>query len=65
MRWILTLALTLIASLASSSRLAAQEKPNFVVIFCDDLGYGAIGSYGATKQKTPALDQMAKEGIRL
>jgi arylsulfatase A len=35
------------------------------VIFIDDLGYGDIGPFGATKQKTPNLDRMAKEGTRL
>lgn len=39
--------------------------PNFVVIFIDDLGYGDIGPFGATKQKTPHLDRMAKEGMKL
>lgn len=44
---------------------AADRAPNFVVIFIDDLGYGDIGPYGATKQKTPNLDRMAKEGMML
>jgi len=43
----------------------AADKPNFVVIFCDDLGYADIGAFGATKQRTPVLDRMAKEGICL
>ncbi len=41
------------------------KPPNFVVIFIDDLGYADIGPFGATKQKTPHLDQMAKEGMKL
>lgn len=45
--------------------LAAPRPPNFVVIFVDDLGYGDIGPYGATKQKTPNLDRMAAEGMKL
>lgn len=44
--------------------LVAQEKPNFVVIFADDLGYGDLSSYGATAHKTPVLDRMAEQGIR-
>jgi arylsulfatase A len=44
---------------------AAAGKPNFVVIFVDDLGYGDIGPFGATKQKTPHLDRMAAEGMKL
>jgi len=38
------------------------NSPNIVVIFIDDLGYADIGPFGATEYKTPALDQMAKEG---
>lgn len=45
--------------------LAAQRGPNFVVIFADDLGYGDLSSYGATAHRTPHLDRMAAEGIRL
>ena len=47
------------------STCSGQSRPNLVIIYCDDLGYGDIGPFGATKQKTPALDQMAKEGMRL
>jgi arylsulfatase A-like enzyme len=36
--------------------------PNFVVIFCDDLGYGDIGPFGHPTIRTPALDRMAAEG---
>ncbi len=44
---------------------AAAAPPNFVVIFIDDLGYADIGPFGATKQRTPNLDRMAKEGMKL
>ncbi len=43
----------------------AAEKPNFIVIFADDLGYGDLGCYGSTVFKTPNLNRMAEEGIRL
>lgn len=42
-----------------------SAKPNIVVIFIDDLGYADIGPFGATKQKTPNLDRMAAEGMKL
>ncbi len=40
----------------------AAEKPNFVVIFCDDLGYGDLGCFGHPTIETPHLDRMAAEG---
>lgn len=50
---------------AFSGFLYAAEKPNVVIIFIDDMGYGDIGPFGATKQKTPELDRMAAEGMKL
>ena len=47
------------------SIFAAESKPNVVIIFIDDLGYADIGPFGATKQKTPNLDRMAAEGLKL
>ncbi|MGH9661065.1 MAG: sulfatase family protein [Bryobacteraceae bacterium] len=38
------------------------RKPNIVVIFADDLGYGDLGSFGAPNLRTPRLDAMAAEG---
>lgn len=45
------------------SAQAEITRPNIVLIFADDLGYGDLGCYGA-KYPTPALDQMAAEGFR-
>ncbi|WP_372808812.1 arylsulfatase [Pontiella sp.] len=42
----------------------AQKQPNVVFILADDLGYGDLGCYGATKVKTPNIDQLASEGRR-
>lgn len=42
-----------------------ERPPNIVLIFADDLGYADIGSFGATGYKTPNLDRMAAEGMRL
>lgn len=42
----------------------AVEKPNIVLIYADDLGYGDLGCYGATRVQTPAVDRLAKEGLR-
>ena len=41
------------------------EKPNIIYVMADDLGYGDLGCYGQKEVKTPHLDQMAIEGMRL
>ncbi|MBK1880170.1 sulfatase family protein [Pelagicoccus mobilis] len=46
----------------SCSLTAAERLPNFVVIFCDDLGYGDLACYGNPTIKTPNLDRMARQG---
>jgi arylsulfatase A-like enzyme len=43
---------------------AAAKPPNVVVIFADDLGYGDLGCYGATKVETPNIDRLAQQGKR-
>jgi arylsulfatase A-like enzyme len=41
---------------------AEPDLPNVVLIFADDLGYGDLGCYGATKVKTPHIDTLARDG---
>jgi len=43
----------------------AKRKPNFVVIFIDDMGYGDIEPFGSKLNKTPELNRMADEGMKL
>ena len=43
---------------------AADAKPNVLLIYADDLGYGDIGCYGATRIKTPNIDKLAAQGLR-
>lgn len=43
---------------------AENTKPNIVLIYADDLGYGDLSCYGATKVNTPNIDRLAKEGRR-
>lgn len=40
------------------------SKPNVIFIYADDLGYGDLSCYGATKLKTPNLDKLANQGVR-
>lgn len=42
----------------------SADKPNIILINCDDLGYGDLGCYGSTSNNTPALDRMAAEGTK-
>jgi arylsulfatase A-like enzyme len=56
------------ALLIGSSALIAQgpaSRPNVVLIMTDDVGYGDIGSYGAPDIRTPNIDRLAREGVRL
>jgi arylsulfatase A-like enzyme len=58
-----------VASMASAVDVQrdapAKARPNVVLILMDDMGYGDIGSYGVKDAKTPNLDRLAREGVRL
>ena len=43
----------------------SADKPNFIVLFADDMGYSDLSSYGHPTTRTPHLDRMAAEGVRL
>jgi len=58
MRLYLTLFFVLILS------ALGREKPNFIYIMADDLGYGDLSCYGQTQFKTPNIDRLAHEGIK-
>ena len=49
---------------AAEAKGAEPKRPNIVVILADDIGYGDLGCYGATKVKTPNLGRLAREGMR-
>ncbi len=51
-------------SRSTNTAAAATERPNVVILFADDLGYGDVGCYGAAKIRTPNLDRLAAEGTR-
>ncbi len=61
----LTALLALLASAFSPLLHAATPKPNVVLIFIDDMGYGDIGPFGSKVNRTPNLDRMASEGMKL
>jgi len=54
----------LFPSILVSSFCTAAERPNILIIFTDDQGYGDLASYGSKILKTPRLDQLAQEGTR-
>ena len=64
----LTAALAWSGAIASQQEprrdVAAQQPPNIVLIFADDLGYGELGCYGQQKFATPHIDRLAREGAR-
>lgn len=41
-----------------------QDRPNFVIVFTDDQGYGDLGCYGSETIRTPRIDRLAEEGTR-
>jgi arylsulfatase len=64
----LTFAIVIALSILLGTNLLAEtatsEKPNVVLFFIDDMGFGDIGPNGNEANQTPHLDRMAKEGIR-
>jgi len=57
---------TLLANgFSAGANTEANNRPNFIVIFCDDLGYGDLGCYGNPTIVTPNIDRMACEGMKL
>ncbi|MEE6469004.1 hypothetical protein FKM82_008462 [Ascaphus truei] len=48
-----------------SANSAATSKPNFLLIMVDDLGIGDVGCYGNKTLRTPNIDRIAKEGVKL
>ena len=61
-------AFSLIASAVSSLTLVAaerDERPNFLIVLCDDLGYGDLACYDNAELKTPHLDHFASQGLKL
>ena len=63
---VITLVLVLIGFATGPGVFAADRKqPNIILILADDLGYGDLGCFGQQTLKTPRLDAMARQGMRL
>jgi arylsulfatase A-like enzyme len=60
----LCVAITVFPALASAQQ-GNNQRPNIVLIITDDVGYGDLGSYGAPDIKTPYIDSLARDGVRL
>lgn len=50
---------------AAAFSIADEDQPNFIFVYTDNLGYGDIASFGHPTHRTPNLDQMAEEGMKL
>ena len=61
-----SLSLLVITVLSLNAALFGQSnpRPNFIIVFTDDQGYGDLGCYGSPNIETPTIDRMAREGIR-
>ncbi|MFG0295485.1 MAG: sulfatase [Maioricimonas sp. JB045] len=57
--------LLLLFTLFTPSLSPASEPPNVILVVCDNLGYGDVGCFGSTLHRTPHLDRMAAEGMKL
>ncbi len=56
--------LSAVLSLIMIGPASGADSPNIVLIYADDLGYGDVGCYGATRVRTPNIDRLAREGLR-
>lgn len=59
------LIISLFCATMAQAIAADTAKPNIIFILCDDLGYGDIGAFGQKKIRTPNLDRLAAEGMKL
>lgn len=55
---------SLVLVLAINLKVVSQQKPNIILIYTDDLGFGDISANGATKIRTPNIDRIARGGLR-
>ena len=58
-------ALLLCTSLVQAQSEPTRDQPNVLLIMADDLGYNDLSCYGSKRNRTPVLDEMARQGMRL
>jgi arylsulfatase A-like enzyme len=63
--WTLIFGLVTVALSGAGVSQSRPDRPNIVLIMTDDLGWADLGSYGATDLRTPNIDSLARDGIRL
>ncbi|MFH1921314.1 MAG: sulfatase-like hydrolase/transferase [Planctomycetota bacterium] len=50
--------------MAAAEQQGQAERPNIILIVCDNLGYGDVGCFGSKLHRTPHIDRMAADGVR-
>src|SRR5689334_4915897 len=60
----MTIALCVLLATIAAAQAQPAPRPNVVFLLADDLGWGDLGSYGATDIATPSIDRIAREGVR-
>src|SRR6185436_12529585 len=63
--WLAVLVVLLTWTMSGFAAESSTAKPNIIFILCDDLGYGDVGAFGQKKIRTPNLDRLAAEGMKL
>jgi hypothetical protein len=64
MKTILLLFVSVVCSAGRSFSAAPAPKPNILLVFMDNVGYGDLGCYGNAAVKTPHMDRLAADGVR-
>ena len=64
-RWFCAAVFIALTAAAATESCAAAGRPNVVFIMTDDMGYGDLGVYGAPDTRTPEIDRLAGQGVRL
>lgn len=57
--------MSVLAGFQAAKLSAGQPRPSFVLVLCDDMGYGDLGCFGHPTIKTPNIDKLAAEGMKL